>query len=212
MHIAMKIIVKLALAVAAVMSMTSCATIQKSRGEYHVKAYRPNNPENVQVKISLKNQAMYVIEGDRALMVTAACIGTAADPTPKGNWRILSKTKYRRRQSQPGRGYPMGYWCSFYSPAYGIHQGWVHPYPRSQGCVRIHHNAAPKFFELVRVGTPVIVRDRFPEDDTIGKNINRPTDYGDPEWPPHILNTNKVFQLYKDPIFANGSAPKIPRS
>lgn len=212
MRITMKTIFKLALTVAAVMSMSSCATIKKSRGDYHAEAYRPQNRADVKVKISLKNQALYVTEGDRALLVTAACIGKPSTPTPKGNWRILSKTKYRRRRSQPGRGYPMGYWCAFYSPAYGIHQGWVHPYPRSQGCVRIHHNVAPKFFELVRVGTPVIVRDSFPEDATIGKNIDRPTDYGDPEWPAHILKTNKVFQLYKGPIFADGPAPKIPRS
>lgn len=208
----MKNILSLFLALVAVFGMTSCASMNKAGGEYHANAYRPQNPANVQVKISIKNQALYVTEGDRALLVTAACIGKPSTPTPKGNWRILSKTKYRRRQSQPGRGYPMGYWCAFYSPAYGIHQGWVHPYPRSHGCVRIHHNVAPKFFELVRVGTPVIVRDSFPEDSTIGKNIARPTDYGDPEWPPHILNTNKVFHLYQGPIFASGPAPKIPRS
>jgi len=212
MRISMRTIFQLALAVSVLVSMSSCTVVKKQRGEYHADAYRPNNPANVQVKISLKNQAMYVTEGDRALLVTAACIGTPSTPTPKGNWRILSKTKYRRRQSHPGRGYPMGYWCSFYSPSYGIHQGWVHPYPRSHGCVRIHHNVAPKFFELVRVGTPVIVKDSFPEDTTIGKNIARPTDYGNPEWPAHILNTNEVFNLYKGPIFADGAAPKIPRS
>ena len=208
----MKFLLKVLTASLAVLMLFSCTTMSKKRREYHAKAYRPENPSNVEVKISLKNQALYVLEGDRVLLVTAACIGTPQTPTPKGNWKILGKTKYRRRQGHPGRGYPMGYWCSFYSPSYGIHQGWVHPYPRSHGCVRIHHNVAPKFFALVQVGTPVIVRDHFAEDKTIGKKIDRPMDYGDPEWPAHISSTNKVFHLYKGPIFASGSAPRVPQS
>lgn len=212
MRMTMKTIFKLAVTVIAALSVCSCTATKKLPGEYHVKAYRPQNPDNVQVKVSIKNQALYVTEGDRALLVTAASVGKPSSQTPKGNWRITSKTKYRRRQSQPGRGYPMGYWCSFYKPAYGIHQGWVHPYPRTEGCVRIHHNVAPKFFEMVKVGTPVIVKDSFPEDETIGKNIERPMDYANPEWPPHILNTNEVFYLFKGPIFADGPAPKITQS
>lgn len=169
---------------------------------YYVKAYRPTNPSNVRVKVSLANQALYVMEGNRPLMVAACTVGTAANPTPRGNFKIDKKEKYRRRHSQPDRGYPMGYWCEFKS-AYGIHAGWVHPAPRSHGCIRLHFNAAPKFFNLVREGTPLNVAYRQPEDATLGQNIPRPRDAQAPEFPPAIKDTNKVFQLYNGPLFDN---------
>lgn len=167
---------------------------------YYVKALKPNNPANVKVKVSTSNQAVYVMEGDRPLMVLACTVGKASSPTPKGSYRIRSKQQYRRRQSQPGRGYPMGYWCEFKSAAYGIHAGWVHNAPRSAGCIRLHFNAAPKFFNLVRVGTPLHIATSQPEDATLGTNILRPRDGAAPEFPPNILNTNEVFNLYKGPL------------
>lgn len=168
---------------------------------YYVKASRPTNPANVRVKVSTSNQAVYVMEGDRPLMVLACTVGKASSPTPKGSFKIRSKQKFRRRQSQPGRGYPMGYWCEFRSAAYGIHAGWVHNAPRSAGCIRLHFNAAPKFFNLVRVGTPLHVATTQPEDATLGQNILRPRDGAAPEFPGNILNTNEVFNIYKGPLF-----------
>lgn len=167
---------------------------------YYVKAYKPTNPANVRVKVSTSNQAIYVMEGNRPLMVVACTVGTAATPTPKGTFSIYSKEKYRRRHSQPGRGYPMGYWCEFKS-AYGIHAGWVHNAPRSHGCIRMHFNAAPKFFNLVSKGTKVYIAHSQPEDATIGQNILRPRDAAAPEFPPNIQNSNEVFNIYKGPLF-----------
>ena len=175
----------------------SCKTVEKP---YDVKAYKPKNPNNVRVKISTENQVIYVLEGDRPLMVAACSVGTAATPTPKGNFTIYHKDKDRRRRSQPGRRYPMGFWCEFKS-AYGIHAGWVHPAPRTKGCVRLHFDVAPKFFALVKEGTPLNIARRQPEDQTLGKNVPRPMDYADPEFPPHILNTDKMLDLYKGPLF-----------
>ncbi len=184
------------------LSFSSCSsTSMKPSGSRtpYVKAYKAKNPANVKVKVSLKNQTIYVMEGSRTLMVAACSIGTAATPTPRGNFKIYSKTKYRRRINEPSAGYPMGYWCEFKS-GYGIHQGWVHPGPRTKGCIRLHYNAAPKFFAIVPTGTPLNISYSQPEDATIGKNVPRPQDYNDPEWPPSVQNTNKVFHLYKGPL------------
>ena len=167
---------------------------------YYVKAYRPNNPANVRVKVSLANQAIYVMEGGRPLMVAACTVGTSKTPTPRGNFRIYKKEKYRRKHTNPGAGYPMGYWCEFKS-AYGIHAGWVHNHPRSHGCIRMHFNAAPKFFALVSRNTPLNISYSQPEDATIGQNIQRPMDSNWKEFPPHILGTNEVFNVYKGPLF-----------
>ena len=72
-------------------------------------------------------------------------------------------------------GYPMGYWCEF-APAYGFHQGFVHPTPRTHGCIRLHGEAAPKFFALVQIGTPVDIATTQPEDATLASKVQRVDD------------------------------------
>ncbi len=146
-------------------------------------------------------------------MAAATCIGTPQKPTPKGNFRINKKIEQKRSYSygffvngdditpgeaskpQPGRfvGYPMGYWCEF-APAYGIHTGYVHPVPRTHGCLRLHKVAAPKFFALVKEGTPVSIADEQPEDAKYANSVARPTDYMDPDPAASFMISSKVFE------------------
>jgi hypothetical protein len=205
--------------------LVSCQTTGP-RGTFDSPAKRPTNPSAVRVKISTSNQAIYVMEGGKPLLVTACTVGTPSTPTPMGNFNIYSKQKHRRKFTQgflvndrtgsvrggaPGDrrageryvGYPMGYWCEF-KPAYGIHAGWVWPYPKSHGCVRIHFNVAPSFFALVKEGTPLNIARTQPEDATLGKNLPRPQDYNDPEFPSNILLTDKMFNLGTEgPLFVD---------
>ena len=206
--------------------VTGCAVPSQPRPEFDSPAYRPGDPREVCVKVSLEKQVIYVMEGDRPLLVTATCVGKPTTPTPKGTYTIFSKQPKRRantygfwvhdenkqivpekRGNRPaGRGwrfigYPMGYWCEFL-PAYGIHAGWVHPVPRTLGCLRLHRNVAPKFFALVRVGTKVHIADSHPEDATLGREVARPQDHNDPEHPPEILFTDRIFERTIDsPLF-----------
>ena len=164
-------------------------------------AYRPSDPSNVSVKVSLNNASIYVMEGDKPLLVTATCIGKNDSPTPLGEFRAFNRLPRKRSNTYgfhvrgneiiPGRrvetpkgykyvGYPMPYWVEFKS-GYGFHAGYVHPIPRTHGCLRIHNKVAPKFFELVRAGTPIFIANSFPEDTDIGKNLRRPQDYKDPD-------------------------------
>ena len=82
----------------------------------------------------------------------------------------------------PGRyvGYPMGFWCEF-APAYGFHQGFVHPAPRTHGCIRLKGEAAPKFYALVHNGTPVNIATTQPEDETLGPKVKRVDDSRAPD-------------------------------
>jgi len=174
-------------------------------------AYRPHNPGAVRVKVSLSTQQVYVMEGDRPLLIAATCVGKAGSRTPTGQYKVIGKIADKRSnsygiyrsggqyyQANAGkgsgqyRGYPMPFWVEF-TPAYGFHQGWVHPIPHTHGCLRLHPNAAAKFFALVKVGTPVNIAQTQPEDATIGKNVPRPTDYNDPELPLDYLFSEKVF-------------------
>src|SRR5438034_4804068 len=199
--------------------LTGCATggHVSAGGPYHVTAYKPNNPSAVRVKVSLSKQNVYVMEGDRCLMAAAISVGTAAKPTPKGNFNIYSKQEHKRSGSYgfsvqgnqivpstgggPGRyvGYPMGYWCEF-APAYGFHQGFVHPYPRTHGCIRLHGEAAPKFFALVKIGTPVNIANSQPEDATIGPKVQRVDDSKTPDPSPSLMITSAAFEKPSGPL------------
>ncbi|TSA29925.1 MAG: murein L,D-transpeptidase [Verrucomicrobiaceae bacterium] len=202
---------------AAAIALTGCQTLNV-RPVYDPVGYKPKNPSNVRVKVSLQNRMVYVLEGDKPLLVTATAIGLPAKPTPKGNFRVIEKIENKRSGSYgfwvngnsiiagtsgqcPGGsyhyvGFPMQYWVGF-SPGYGFHVGSVWPTPRTHGCLRIHENAARELYEIVRIGTPVNIAQTQPEDATLGKNPPRPQDYNDPDPPKSLTISSAVFK--KDP-------------
>ena len=191
-----------------------CAQLTQ-RAVYDQPAYKPKDPSAVVVKVSLSKQMIYVKEGSRPLLVTACCVGDPAHPTPKGNFTALSKQRNKRSgeygfavlrdaivtcsvSKAHGHyvGYPMPYWVEF-TPGYGFHLGWVWPIPKSHGCIRIHANDAGKFFELVRVGTPIKIASSQPEDATLGADFHRPEDYNDPDLPSALLTSQHYFEQLK---------------
>ena len=198
--------------------LTGCQTGQVAGGgPYHVTAYKPTDPSKVRVLVSLSKQNIYVMEGDRCLMAVACSVGISSKPTPKGNFKIYSKQEQKRSGSYgfsvqgnrvvpstgggSGRyvGYPMGYWCEF-APAYGFHQGFVHPYPRTHGCIRLHGEAAPKFFALVKMGTPVNIATTQPEDATLASKVQRVDDSKTPDPPPAVMITSAAFEKPSGPL------------
>ena len=174
-------------------------------------AYKPHNPSNVRVKVSLSKQQVYVLEGDRPLLIAATCIGTPSKGvTPVGSYSVIGKQANKRSntygfylkggqysEAKAGSGsgtyigHPMAYWVEF-KPGYGFHQGDVWPVPHTYGCLRLHKNVAPKFFALVHEGTPVNIAQTQPEDLTIGAHVPRPVDYAADEPAPSILCNDAV--------------------
>lgn len=197
----------------------SCTTPRTRDVHYSVTALRPISPDSVRVKVSLSQQAVYVLEGDRLLMAAATCVGVPEKPTPRGVFKITGKIEHKRsnsygyfvrgseiepgeaRHPKPGRfvGYPMPYWCEF-APAYGFHAGYVHPVPRTHGCLRLHKSVAPKFFALVREGTPVSIADTQPEDAQYAAQVARPTDYRDPDPAPEFMISDRAFEKPEGPL------------
>lgn len=200
--------------------LTSCETARLSGGgPYHVAAYKPNDPSKVRVKVSLAKENVYVMEGDRCLMAVACSVGVPSKPTPRGNFTIYRKEEDKRSGSYgfrvqgnrvvpaeaganiPGRyvGYPMGFWCEF-APAYGFHQGFVHPTPRTHGCIRLKGEAAAKFFALVHTGTPVNIATTQPEDATLGAKVQRIDDSRTPDPDPRLMVTSAAFEKPSGPL------------
>ncbi|MGJ8634807.1 MAG: L,D-transpeptidase [Luteolibacter sp.] len=181
---------------AATILLSSCATTNSEPGtafSFDPPAKKPKNISAVKVHISTSAGKLYVTEGNEVLLATPVGVGTTATPTPKGNFRINSKTRHRRRQGNPGRGYPMTYWMSFYTPSYGMHWGFVKPYPSTHGCVRMPLNSARKVFDMTKVGTPVNVATSQPWDSTIGAKLPRLDDSPLPNPPNSYMHSSKVF-------------------
>lgn len=186
----------LCLCAPAALFLTSCGTMSSvSSGSYHVIAHKPHDPSKVEVKLSLSTQNVYVMEGDRLLMAAVTNVGKPGAATPTGDFTIYNKEKKRRRASEPDAGYPMAYWQEFKS-AYGFHEGFVHPYPHTHGCVRMHREAVARMFALTRIGTPVHIRESLPEDKLYGSQVMKLDQSKDPDPPRSFMMSDAWF---KDP-------------
>jgi hypothetical protein len=182
----------------AALALSSCTNTVSSGGahtsfKFDPPVKQPTGSGAIRVKMSTGAQRLYVVQGDEVLLATPICVGTPSDPTPHGTFPIRAKKAERRRASSPGAGYPMTYWMEFYSPAYGMHWGFVKPYPSTHGCVRLPLNSARKIFNMVKVGTPIDIARSQPWDATIGKSLPTLDDSALPNPPMSYLLSPQVF-------------------
>jgi lipoprotein-anchoring transpeptidase ErfK/SrfK len=79
----------------------------------------------------------------------------------RGTREIVVADVDTRKSSPPAgttyMGAPMPYFLRFQG-AYGLHAGDVPNYPASHGCIRLPAFMARKFYDGVKLGTPVVVR------------------------------------------------------
>jgi len=133
------------------------------------------------VIIDLSEQRAYLVEQGRVTLVSPIASGRPGWLTPTGDFRIFNKDVDHQSRSfgsvidaygrvvnsnaTPNsrvprgchyRPAPMPYFMEF-SPAVGMHAGYLPGYPASHGCVRMPRDLAAMFFERVHTGTPVTV-------------------------------------------------------
>jgi len=133
------------------------------------------------VVINLSEQKALLIQQGKITLVSPIASGKTGWSTPTGNFRIFDKDIDHHSRSfglvvdaygtvvdanatpnshvPRGDHYepaPMPYFMEF-SPAVGMHAGYLPGYPASHGCVRMPRDLALLFFERVQVGTPVAV-------------------------------------------------------
>lgn len=222
-----KSILTIAAAVSSAALFSSCANLSSSGGAglaayhaYDLPTHLPKSPGSVRVKVSLSKQRVYVMEGSTMLLAMPVSVGLPATRTPTGNFTIFNKEEKHRASThgyaysgnniektfldkkRPGwsfKGTPMPYWCEF-SPNYGFHTGWVKHQPCSHGCIRMHENLAPKFFRLVKVGTPVNIAQSQQEDSTV--SIPLSPDAGPlPDYNLTMYTTDGYFKQHKTPKY-----------
>jgi len=138
------------LSLLATLVLSGCETMSLSK-HYDQSAYKPKNPNNVVVKASLDNKMVYIMEGNKPLLVTATAIGRPETSTPRGNFRVFNKIADKSSNRPSGS---------------------VWPSPRTHGCLRLHKNDAADFYALVKNGTPVNIARTQPKDSTLGANFN----------------------------------------
>ncbi|MDO8571623.1 MAG: L,D-transpeptidase family protein [bacterium] len=141
-------------------------------GDEIQKGYSPlsRKPEKWQKKIEvqLKKQRLHYSLNGVELGTMVVSSGKAKMPTPKGEFRILNKTK---RAWSTSAGLWMPYWMAFAGGGkYGIHElpEWPNGKkegvnhlgrPVSHGCVRLGPKNAKFLYEWASIGTKVIVKD-----------------------------------------------------
>jgi hypothetical protein len=146
--------------------------------------YDDGGEGKVTVRISLTDQIAEFKRGDRDIGWCYVATGKEGHSTAPGNYRITEKIEdkhsnlygwfedefgnvtnsdARSRDKVPeGMKYvpaPMPYWMRLTSYGVGMHGG-VIPQPgepASHGCIRLPKDFVPKLFDVVNVGTPVVI-------------------------------------------------------
>jgi len=141
-------------------------------------------PGKVKININLSEQRATYTRGGRPIGWSFVATGKEGHGTPSGSYRITEKIvdKYSGSygwiedewgnvtngdatpgtKKGPGERYvpaPMPYWMRITGYGIGMHAG-VIPRPgetASHGCIRLPKELAPKLFESVEVGTPVVI-------------------------------------------------------
>ena len=143
---------------------------------------------NSAVEISLSEQRGLLLVDTAIAMDFPVATGKASHPTPVGKFQVRGKEKeytsnlYGRILDATGvvlvpdadartdvppegatfAGAKMPLWMRLTDTGVGMHVGYVPGRPVSHGCIRLQRAAATRLFELVRIGTPVVVADRAP--------------------------------------------------
>lgn len=144
--------------------------------------------ENVTLEISLSEQRGILLVRTAVAMDFPVATGRKSHPTPAGDFTIRAKEKNyssniygkiydaqnillvpdadTRTDIVPegGRfeGATMPYWMRLTDSGVGMHVGYVPGRPASHGCIRLKHDSATELFDLVKVGTPVVIAENAP--------------------------------------------------
>lgn len=107
------------------------------------------------IVIVKSRRSLTLHNGNTPVRTYPVALGKPSTPTPVGNFAIATKIPH------PG-GVLGTRWMGLNFDAYGIHgtnRPWLIGQLVSNGCIRMNNAHAEELFTLVRLGTPVLIRD-----------------------------------------------------
>lgn len=137
-----------------------------------VKSETSHQAQNRRLLLKLRERRVYVYEGDKVLAKYRVAIGKKGWETPTGKFQVIKKVRNPRwknpwngKISQSGPNSPLGErWIGFWTDGrqtIGFHgtRG-EHLLGRavSHGCVRMRNRDIKTMFDMVELGTPVVVQ------------------------------------------------------
>ncbi|MBR2603531.1 MAG: DUF5011 domain-containing protein [Bacilli bacterium] len=135
----------------------------KNESVKDVNVYVRTHKENCKIVITISEQKLRYYEKGKVVFETDTVTGIN-NGTPRGTYSILNKA---RNVELVGDDYVsrVRYWMPFIGRSYGIHDaswrsrfgGTIYKYNGSHGCVNISTKAAETLYNMVEIGTPVIV-------------------------------------------------------
>lgn len=109
------------------------------------------------IVINLSSQRGLLIVADRLSMDFPVCTGRGSKhATPTGFFRISQKDRYHRSNLY---GSSMPFFMRLTNDGVGLHVGNVLRTPDSHGCVRMQHEICSTLFNLLPLGTEVVIRE-----------------------------------------------------
>lgn len=123
-----------------------------------------------EIAINIPEYALTVADKGQLIKKYAIAVGTPYEQTPTGSFAIFAKQEYPtwypgakfsdRTPVPPGPDNPLGTRWMEFAPSYGIHgtnKDWDISFPVSGGCIRLHDSDARELYQMVGLGTPVII-------------------------------------------------------
>ncbi len=158
------------------LALGACATVPELGGMMD-----RGSTQGRRIRVSLSAQKAYLYHQGKVVAIAPISSGREGKGTPVGRFSIIEKdVDHRsslygnyvrngkvvkenidvRKGGRPSgsrfEGVPMPYFLRF-TGAYGLHAGNLPGYPASSGCVRLPERHAKRFYDAVKIGTPVFV-------------------------------------------------------
>ncbi|MBC8014143.1 MAG: murein L,D-transpeptidase [Sporomusaceae bacterium] len=143
---------------------------QKDRGVVQVSANAEKNSAYSEIRINIPEFILSLIEKGKVSRQFDIAVGTSYEQTPTGTFHLFSKIEnptwfpgsnfFDQSPVPPGPDNPLGTRWMEFTQNYGIHgtnKDWDISYPVSGGCIRMHDVEARQLYEMVGIGTPVVI-------------------------------------------------------
>lgn len=131
----------------------------KTEDKINVKVVR----KNAKIIVSISRQTLYYYEYGRVVLSSSVVTGKNG-ATPRGHFKVLNKA---RNVTLKGADYQsfVNYWIAFRGSSYGFHDaswrssfgGNIYIYNGSHGCVNMPYAKVRQLYNIVSIGTPVII-------------------------------------------------------